>query len=239
MKTCARCSNEKPEHAFYEGKARCKDCLLSLRLAAQPRRRCGACGLMLERHRFRRYARRCEGCEAGEGEAEETGGSMEEEGGSMEEEDGQEVDVGQGGEEAGGREQAAPPAIVKYLRRLVKNSRFRAKAMHRRRWATEGTPFEFDLTAEHCLGVWRDQGGACALTGQEMTTVLAAGEANRAARLRNASLDRIDSGRPYSRGNVHLVCSAANVMKAQLDMQEFVRVCRLVASTHPPDSRIT
>ena len=229
MKTCARCAIEKPEDAFYKGKARCKDCLLSLRLAAEPRRRCGRCGLMLDRGRFRRYARRCEACEAGGQE----GSEAEEEVGSMEEDDGQEDDAGPEERERE-HEEPAPSAITRYLRRLVKNSRFRAKAMHRRRWAAEGTPFEFDLTAEHCLGVWREQGGACALTGQQMTTVLAAGEANRAARVRNASLDRIDSGRPYSQGNVHLVCSAANVMKAQLDMQEFVRMCRLVAAAHPP-----
>ena len=107
--------------------------------------------------------------------------------------------------------------------------------LHRRAMPADGATFQFDLTAEHCEAVWRAQGGACALTGQQMTTVLDAGEANRAARCRNVSLDRIDSRRPYSRDNVHLVCSAANIMKAQLGMDEFVRVCRLVAAAHPPD----
>lgn len=225
-KTCTRCSVEKPGDAFYKGKARCKACLLALRLTAEPKKRCGACARTLDRDCFRRYARRCRACEGEEGIAPATVGELGD--GETEEADAREV-------EGDKERQEAPSALSRYLRRLVKNSRFRAKAMHRRRWAADGVPFEFDLTAEHCEVVWEAQGGACALTGQEMTTVLDAGESNRAARVRNASLDRIDSGRPYSRDNVHLVCSAANVMKAQLDMAEFVRVCRLVADTHPPD----
>jgi len=38
----------------------------------------------------------------------------------------------------------------------------------------------------------------------------------------NVSIDRIDSTKGYSKDNVQLVCMAANQMKNDLSMEEFV-----------------
>lgn len=44
----------------------------------------------------------------------------------------------------------------------------------------------------------------------------------------NLSVDRIDSTKGYSKENVQLVCMAANQMKNDLSMEEFVEMCEAV-----------
>ena len=222
MRTCTLCGAELPEEAFYAGKARCKACLLSVRTAADPLRPCGDCGRMLERAKFRRYARRCLRCEEG----------LEPE---PEPEPEPEIEPEPADEPEPRHLSRKPtpeplsPGVVSYLRRLAKNTHWRAKGLHRKRFEAGGEEFAFDVNAEFCEEMWRGQGGLCALSGQPMTTELGVGPEHRLARTLNASIDRVDSARNYARNNVHLVCSAVNVMKAQLSMPEFRRLCRLVA----------
>ena len=71
--------------------------------------------------------------------------------------------------------------------------------------------------------LWQAQQGRCALTGWPMTMELASGVVPT-----NCSLDRIDSDKGYVVGNVQLVCRAANVAKSDLDVAEFVKLCRAV-----------
>ena len=44
----------------------------------------------------------------------------------------------------------------------------------------------------------------------------------------NLSVDRIDSTKGYSKDNVQLVCMAANQMKNDLPMTEFIEMCEAV-----------
>ena len=44
----------------------------------------------------------------------------------------------------------------------------------------------------------------------------------------NLSVDRIDSTKGYSKENVQLVCMAANQMKNDLSMEEFINMCESV-----------
>ena len=44
----------------------------------------------------------------------------------------------------------------------------------------------------------------------------------------NLSVDRIDSAKGYSKDNVQLVCMAANQMKNDLSMEEFINMCASV-----------
>lgn len=209
------CSGSKPESEFYESKARCKACMAEQRAAREPRRRCGGCSRIRDRAEFDRYARRCRDCGAGVCPPD--------------------CDVGGGDAAADATEDAAtqlpddiPAATASFLRRLTKNTRWRAKELHRKRWP--GTPFEFDVTVETCTEMWTRQGGLCAISGLPMTTSTGRGPGLRRTRAQNASVDRVDSARNYGKANVHLVCCAVNVMKAQLDLDEFQRLCCSVAA---------
>ncbi|KAK9844383.1 hypothetical protein WJX74_001753 [Apatococcus lobatus] len=168
---------------------------------------------MVDRGSFRRYARRCLPCEGGE-------------------EPGSPSPPVEEAEPA--PDTALPGEVEGYLRTLSKNSRWRAKGLHARRFAGSSTAgFEFEVTADACQDLWRAQEGRCALSGEPLATDVGRGPEHKRARMWNASLDRIDSARNYSRDNVQLVCSAVNIMKSQLDMPDFTRFCRMVAARHP------
>lgn len=80
-----------------------------------------------------------------------------------------------------------------------------------------------DLTLDYLMYLWEKQSGKCALTGIQMTYKFYEGRVNT-----NLSVDRIDSTKGYSKDNVQLVCMAANQMKNDLSMQEFVEMCEAV-----------
>ena len=80
-----------------------------------------------------------------------------------------------------------------------------------------------DLTIDFLLYLWEKQNGRCALTGLDMTYKFYEGRVNT-----NVSVGRIDSTKGYSKENVQLVCMAANQMKNDLSMCEFLDMCELV-----------
>ena len=77
-----------------------------------------------------------------------------------------------------------------------------------------------DLTLDYIMYLWEKQSGKCALTGMQMTYKFYEGRVNS-----NVSIDRIDSTKGYSKDNVQLVCMAANQMKNDLSMTEFIEMC--------------
>lgn len=82
-----------------------------------------------------------------------------------------------------------------------------------------------DLTLDYLMYLWEKQDGKCALTGIQMTYKFYEGRVNT-----NLSVDRIDSTKGYSKDNVQLVCMAANQMKNDLSMSEFLELCGAVLS---------
>ena len=80
-----------------------------------------------------------------------------------------------------------------------------------------------DLTLDYLMYLWEKQSGKCALTGMQMTYKFYEGRVNT-----NLSVDRIDSTKGYSKDNVQLVCMAANQMKNDLPMTEFIEMCEAV-----------
>jgi hypothetical protein len=71
------------------------------------------------------------------------------------------------------------------------------------------------------------QRGRCAYTGLAML------DGSQEPAYRRASLDRIDSGGGYERGNLHLVCRFVNRMKGDTPDREFRECLRLVRSAGP------
>lgn len=78
-----------------------------------------------------------------------------------------------------------------------------------------------DINIDYLLYLWEKQKGKCAVTGYDMTFDFYKGRVNS-----NVSLDRIDSSKGYTKDNVQLVCMVINQMKNDLNMNEFVNICR-------------
>ena len=85
------------------------------------------------------------------------------------------------------------------------------------------------LTGPKLMALWESQGGRCAWTGLEMTHVLGAGR-----QWRNASIDRIDPSKGYEDGNVRLVCVAVNLMRREMNDDEFLAWAKLVVRSGKP-----
>ena len=64
----------------------------------------------------------------------------------------------------------------------------------------------------------------CALTGIELKI-----GRRKEADLTTASLDRIDSNKPYCKNNIQWVHKQINLMKHAADQNEFIKFCKLVA----------
>lgn len=109
-----------------------------------------------------------------------------------------------------------------FIRNLFKNSKSRAKK--------HDTPFDRTLEVEDWFAIYDAQGGKCALSGIEMTFTYDKNHPTTTAGAKgrkwpyNISPDQIDSGKGYVRGNVQLVCSAVNVMKAELPTEVVLRI---------------
>ena len=86
-----------------------------------------------------------------------------------------------------------------------------------------GIPFK--ITIRQAWNQFLRQEGKCALTGLSLFM----SPSSMAEGASTASLDRIDSGKGYVRGNIQWVHIAINFMKHSLPEEEFVRWCCLVA----------
>ena len=93
-----------------------------------------------------------------------------------------------------------------------------------------------DVTVEFLLGLLAAQHGKCAITGRTLTFKKLQKQYTQTDT--NASIDRIDSSGHYSRNNIRLVTTRANIMKNSLSDQEFYDLCRDIVMGRPdPDSQ--
>lgn len=92
----------------------------------------------------------------------------------------------------------------------------------------------FDIDLAYLLELLHKQGGKCHYTGQVLTTIV--NDPNQ------ISIDRIDSGNGYVKGNIALCCVVVNSMKQDVQLSEFVRLCGLIHVRHqsilPPSSSV-
>lgn len=79
---------------------------------------------------------------------------------------------------------------------------------------------KFDLDAEFLKNLWTAQNGECAISGIPMTYIHGSGK-----HTTNASIDRIDPLKGYTKDNVQLVCSQVNMMKSNMEMDELYMFC--------------
>lgn len=88
---------------------------------------------------------------------------------------------------------------------------------------------EVNIDIKHIENLWQEQDGKCALSGEKMThisyktnTILTNNY--------NASIDLIDSTRGYTHDNIQLVSSIVNTVKCDMEMKQFIEMCRKVAN---------
>jgi hypothetical protein len=91
----------------------------------------------------------------------------------------------------------------------------------------------FDVSIDDLWGLAVVQDLRCALSGLPLTfpkvSWLCGGYDSSA---HSASLDRIDSTKQYTLGNVQWVHKIVNIMKNGLSQEEFVHLCHAIASRH-------
>jgi hypothetical protein len=98
----------------------------------------------------------------------------------------------------------------------------------------ERRDISFDVEAKYLYELFEFQQGLCALTGTPITLP----KCNDDDRHYNytASLDRIDSKKPYVAGNVQWIHKTLQWMKWDKPESEFVEWCRKVAVYHEQQS---
>lgn len=93
----------------------------------------------------------------------------------------------------------------------------------------------FAITEDDILGMYYEQNGRCALTGETMMLEHATPGTSKANR-RTMSIDRKRSDRSYTRDNVQLVCWAINEMKGAMTEDELRYWCAKVVLHNNEDS---
>ena len=86
---------------------------------------------------------------------------------------------------------------------------------------------QWDLTLDCVADLMELQDFRCALTGWDIEFP-ESGHPQKAI----ASIDRIDSKKPYVKENIQLVTRQVNMMKQQYSQAEFIKVCKAVAENH-------
>jgi hypothetical protein len=84
----------------------------------------------------------------------------------------------------------------------------------------------WELSMEYLWSLYILQNKKCSLTGVDLNLEISI---PRKGRLNTASIDRIDSSKPYVEGNVQWVHKDINKLKSSFPENEFIRLCTLVA----------
>lgn len=86
---------------------------------------------------------------------------------------------------------------------------------------------ELDFTVDHLYNLYTIQKGKCAISGEQMTTIVNSGRTNT-----NISVDKINSDKGYIKGNVQLVCVIVNVMKFNNNTTDFISWCKKIINNY-------
>jgi hypothetical protein len=90
-------------------------------------------------------------------------------------------------------------------------------------YAAKRRDIPFHLTLQDGYDIFTSQNKKCALSGQLLTL-----DDSCKDKFKNASLDRIDSTKPYEKTNVQWVSKAVNLMKHAFKTNEFIDVCKQI-----------
>jgi hypothetical protein len=77
-----------------------------------------------------------------------------------------------------------------------------------------------DLTKSFLVELFKKQGGCCAISGEKLSI--------KQHQLNALSLDKINSNRAYTQDNVQWLSWKVNRAKGEMDMKEFLNMCRMI-----------
>ena len=99
--------------------------------------------------------------------------------------------------------------------KLISQAKQRAK--------THGRKFDIDVA--YLKQLWSTQNGLCKYTKLPMSLAIG-------SKHYRASLDRIDSGKGYVKGNCQIVLFGINAFKSDMSNDEFIKLCKDVAKNN-------
>lgn len=114
---------------------------------------------------------------------------------------------------------------INYLNKITRrdlNTPFRR--MFYRAYHTKNKRKECSITLDDVRNQWEKQKGICPYTGLKMILPTTSKRAIYCPRM--ASIDRIDSSKPYEKNNIQIVCVSMNYAKnsfSDLETKEFIR----------------
>ena len=88
-----------------------------------------------------------------------------------------------------------------------------------------------EVDADYCYSIGEKQNWLCATTGDELEFKRGGTMFNgQWSNPKSCTIDRIDSSKGYIKGNIQLVTWEVNCVKRHFDNQEFIDLCKRVAS---------
>lgn len=116
----------------------------------------------------------------------------------------------------------------RFYLRCISKAKYRTKALTRRLLPTNGKP----LTLPYLKQVWEKQRGTCPYTAIKLKLFTHSkskyGGTGMKSDIRYASLDRIDSSKPYQVGNVQFVAWPINYAKSDVSDKQMKRFIKLI-----------
>lgn len=84
--------------------------------------------------------------------------------------------------------------------------------------------WDLEVTCEDLQRLWEKQKGKCAYTGKQMYSPQSTTEyQNNKVEPHWVSVDRIDSDKPYTLSNIHLVCLSINLAKQNFTHEQMIK----------------
>ena len=81
------------------------------------------------------------------------------------------------------------------------------------------------LAPEHIMNKWKRQRGACNITNKHM---MHQSVHNSISPLLNTTIDRLDTSKPYTDENCHLVCAQVAQSKGDMNLDDYIDLCTAV-----------
>lgn len=118
--------------------------------------------------------------------------------------------------------------LCRYKSRRL-NGKISSRLIHSLKWGARCRGIEFDekVNRDFLITLIQKQDYKCALSGLQISFANSTYEQNHG--MTTASLDRIDSSKPYLVNNVQWVHKDINKMKMNIPQPDFIRLCKVVA----------
>ena len=91
---------------------------------------------------------------------------------------------------------------------------------------------DIEISKKDIINLYNIQNGLCSITNIKMTYDKSEKKYTRLYNIHNISVDRINSKKAYTIDNIQLVCVIVNIMKTDLDFNNFIELCNKVSEKY-------